>query len=64
MVAQVDEQKPAMVAAPIDPSGQSDRLSDMLFPELSAGVGALGVHGEKPLKAGVFDGLARPGQDL
>ena len=50
MVAQVDEQQPAMVAPAIDPAGQPHRLADMLLAQLAAGVGAIGVHVEKPLK--------------
>ena len=52
MIAQVDEQQPAMVAPAIDPAGQPDGLSDMFLAKLAAGVGAIGVHDEKPLKTG------------
>jgi hypothetical protein len=45
MVAQVDEDQPAMVAAPVDPARQADGLPDIGLAKLAAGVGAIGVHG-------------------
>jgi hypothetical protein len=65
MVAQVDEDQPAMIAPAIDPARQADSLSNILFAKLAAGMGAIGVHG-KPLKirgnGRVFGGLWQAGQ--
>ena len=45
MVAQVDEQNAAVIADPMDPARQADRLADMGFVQLDAGLAAIGVHG-------------------
>ena len=45
MVAQVDEQHAAMVADAVAPAREADGLADMVFAELAAGMGAIGVHG-------------------
>ena len=44
MVAQVDEEQPAMVADAMDPARQADGLPDFRFPQLCAGVAAVTVH--------------------
>ncbi len=44
MVAQVEEQKPAMVAPPVHPAGQTNAGADLLLAQLAAGVCAIGVH--------------------
>ena len=53
MVAQIDEDQPAMVAAAIDPARQPHGLADIGFAQLAAGMGAIGVHG-KPLRKARF----------
>ena len=50
MIAQVDEDQPAMVAAAIDPAGDARGGADIGFAKLAAGVGAIGVHGRKTLR--------------
>ena len=50
MVAQVDENQPAMVAAAIHPAGQPDGLADMRLAQFAAGVGAIGMHDGKTFK--------------
>ncbi len=44
MVAQIDEQQPAMVALAMHPAREADILADMLGAKLTAGVRAIGVH--------------------
>jgi hypothetical protein len=44
MVAQVDEQEPAMVADAMAPSRQAHDLADVALTQLPAGVGAITVH--------------------
>jgi hypothetical protein len=44
MVAEIDEQQPAMVAHAMHPAGEPDGLADILFPQLATGFGAIGVH--------------------
>ena len=54
MVAQVDEQQPAMVARAVHPAGEPGALADIGLAQLAAGMGAVGVHRSGPLvKAGV-----------
>ena len=62
MVAQVDEDQPAMVAAAIDPARQAHGLADIGFAELAAGMGAIGVHGQTLEERRVFGGLWGAGQ--
>src|ERR1700709_1587198 len=50
MVAQVDEQQPAMVANAMAPAGQTNVLADIAVAERAAGVGAVTMH-EIPEKA-------------
>ena len=45
MVAQVDEQQPAMVADAMAPAGQTNVLADVAVAERAAGVGAVTMHG-------------------
>ena len=45
VVAQVDEQKAAVVALAVDPAGQADIRTGIGQTEGAAGVGAVGVHG-------------------
>ena len=44
MVAQVDEEEPAVIADAMAPAGQAHVLSDVGFPQVAAGVGAITVH--------------------
>jgi hypothetical protein len=44
MVAQVDEEEPAVIANAMAPAGQAHVLSDVGFPQVAAGVGAITVH--------------------
>ena len=44
MVAQIDEQQPAMVALAVHPARQAHSLADMLGAKLAAMMGAIGVH--------------------
>jgi hypothetical protein len=44
MVAQVDEQHPAMVADAVAPTGQANRLADITLAQGAAGVGAIAMH--------------------
>ncbi len=46
MVAQVDEQHPAMVALAVDPAGQADGRADVAGTKVGASMGAVGVHGD------------------
>ena len=46
MVAQVDEQHAAVVADPMDPAGQADRLVDVAGAKRAAGVGPVAMHGD------------------
>ena len=45
MVAQIDEQQPAMVADAMAPAGQAGGLVDIALAERAAGVGPVAVHG-------------------
>jgi len=45
MVAQVDEEHPAMIALAVDPARQPHRLADVGGAQLCASMGAVGVHG-------------------
>ena len=45
MIAQIDEQHPAMVALAVDPARQLDGRSDVARTERGAMVGTVGVHG-------------------
>jgi hypothetical protein len=47
MIAKIDEQKTAMVAHAVHPARQPDGRSDILFPQLAAGFGAIRVHHSK-----------------
>ena len=44
MVAQVDEQQPAVVADAMHPAGQADGLADVGGAERAAGVASIAVH--------------------
>ena len=50
MVAQIDEQHPAMVADAVNPARDPDGLADMLLAELAAGMGAVAMHRALNLK--------------
>ena len=45
MVAEIDEQQPAMVAHAMHPARKPDGLADVVFAKLAASMGAIGVHG-------------------
>ncbi len=45
MIAQIDEQEAAVIAPPMDPTGQPGRSPDIGFLELAAGMSTIGVHG-------------------
>jgi len=45
MVAQVDEQQPAMVARAVDPAGQAHAAADIGSAQFAAIMSAVGVHG-------------------
>ena len=58
MVAQVDEQHPAMVADAMAPAGKPHGLPDVAFAQRAAGVGTIAMHeGFWPI-SGVIQGLA------
>ncbi len=63
MVAQIDEEHPAMVADAMAPARQADDLADMLLPERAAGVGAVAVHGHRnfPKEALIFASVVSHG---
>ncbi len=44
VVAQVDEQNPAMVADAVAPAGQANRIADVALAQGAAGVGAITMH--------------------
>ena len=44
MVAQVDEDQLAVIAAAVDPAGQADRFADMVDAEIVTGMAAIAVH--------------------
>ena len=44
MVAQINEQNPAMVAHAVNPAGKADGLTGIFSAELAAIMGAIGVH--------------------
>jgi hypothetical protein len=44
MIAQVDEQEPAMIADAMDPAGKTHCLADVLRAEFSTGVRAIAMH--------------------
>src|SRR5262249_49160115 len=45
MIPKVHEQHAAMVANPVAPAGQPDRLADVAFAQAAAGVGSITMHG-------------------
>ena len=45
MVAEIDEQQPAMIAQAMHPARQSHGLADILFAQRAASMGAIVVHG-------------------
>ena len=47
MVAQVDEQNAAMIAAVVEPAGKPDGLADMPGSDVVTGMGAVQVHEKK-----------------
>ena len=55
MIAQVDEQHPAMVALAVHPAGQADAGTDIALAELAAIVGTVGVDGHDE-KARIVNG--------
>ena len=61
MVAQIDEQQPAMVALAVDPARQPHRVPDVGGAQLGAAMSAVGVHGLLviPAKAGISGQLSR-----
>src|SRR5690606_26575962 len=44
MIAKIDEQHTAVVALPVDPARQADRLPYIIGPQSGAAVGTVGVH--------------------
>src|SRR5579863_8065269 len=44
MVAQIDEQDPAVVANAMAPAGQTNALADVALPERAAGMGPVTMH--------------------
>ena len=44
MIAQIDEQQPAMIALAMHPARDADRLADLFGAKLAAIMGAIGVH--------------------
>ena len=48
VVAQIDEQQPAMVADAVHPAGEADGLADVVGAERAAGVASVAVHGGNP----------------
>ena len=57
VIAQIDEQHPAVIAHPMHPARQADLIADIGGFEIIASVAAIGVHG-LPLHGG-YIGLAR-----
>jgi len=53
MVAQVEEQHPAMIAHPVDPARQAHGLAGVILVECGTGMAAIGVHG-RPLPRGIW----------
>jgi hypothetical protein len=49
MIAQVDEQHPAMVPDPVTPPGQPNGLADVAGAERAASVGSVTMHGKSEL---------------
>jgi hypothetical protein len=49
MIAQIDEDQPAMIAPAIDPARQAHLGSDIGLPKLAASMGAIGMHAAKIL---------------
>jgi hypothetical protein len=47
MIAQVDEQKTAVIADAVAPAGQPDLLADVGFAQDAAGVGAVAMHDDE-----------------
>jgi hypothetical protein len=45
MIAEVDEQQPAVIAQAMHPARKPDGLADVLFAKLAASLGAISVHG-------------------
>jgi hypothetical protein len=45
MVAEIDEQQPAMVAHAMHPAREPHMCADIFFAERAAIMGAVGVHG-------------------
>ena len=45
MIAQIDEQKPAMIAHAVDPTGKTHGLAYIGFIQIGASMAAVGVHG-------------------
>jgi hypothetical protein len=44
MVAQIDEEQPAMVALAVHPAREAGRLPGVFGAKRAAGMGAIGVH--------------------
>ena len=49
MVAQVDEEEPAVIANAMAPARQAHVLSDVGFPQVAAAMGAITMHQTVPL---------------
>src|SRR6266851_6260692 len=69
MVAQIDEQQPAMVANAMTPARQPSRLADMALAERAAGVGPVTMHGYsknrcRRIESGARGCPAKKGQGL
>jgi hypothetical protein len=48
VIAQVDEQEPAMIADPVDPAGKAHLPADVRRTQLSAGVSSINMHAGDP----------------
>jgi hypothetical protein len=53
MVAQIDEQQPAVIANAMAPAGQARIPADIAFAKRAAGMGAVAMHA-RPAKVGLL----------
>src|SRR5690606_34818765 len=61
VIAQVDEEKPTMIADAVDPAGEANVLAGVGLSQLSAGVAAIAVHGGLlPIKGYGAAGFGNP----
>src|SRR5262245_4245863 len=64
MIAEVDEQQLPVVALSMDPAGHADRLTDMLQPQLIAGVGTIAIRHQMFYSLALRARLDQPPVDL